>query len=83
MAIQHILGLLKGVVRGSLRPSFDLIESRSNVCGRFGLSANGVKVGCDCVLALGKGNKLVAGALDDGKRNEVARHFSSQGELKY
>lgn len=70
-------------MRGSFRSSFDLIESRSNVCGRFSLGANGVKVGCDCVLALGKGDELLASAFDDGKRNEIARHFSSQGELKY
>lgn len=37
---------------------------------------DGVEVGQSCVLTLGKGDKLVAGAFDDGKRNEVARHFS-------
>lgn len=35
---------------------------------------DGVEVGQSSVLALGKGNELVAGAFDDGERNEVARH---------
>lgn len=35
---------------------------------------DGVEVGQSCVLALGKGNELVAGAFDDGERNEGARH---------
>lgn len=40
--------------------------------GRFGLGTNGVEVGRSRVLALWQGNKLVAGTLDDGKRNDVA-----------
>lgn len=41
--------------------------------GRLG--PDGVKVGDCCVLALGERNVLVASALDDGERNDFARHF--------
>lgn len=39
------------------------------------LGAHGVEVGCSCVLALREGDELVAGAFNDGKWDEVARHF--------
>lgn len=34
-----------------------------------------MEIGRGCVLTLGEGDELVAGTLDDCKRNEVARHF--------
>lgn len=73
LTVQHILGLLEVVVSGSCRASLDLVESRCEVSGGVGLGADGVEVGCGCVLALRKGDELVAGALDDSERNEV-RH---------
>lgn len=66
-------GLFKSVVCGSLRSSLNLVKSRCEVCGRLGLGADGVEVGGRCVLALGEGDELVAGAFDDGERDEV-RH---------
>ena len=77
LATQDILRLLESVVGGSLRASLDLIEPRGEVSGGFSLCADRMEVGCSCVLALGKGNELVAGALDDGKRDEVARHYNT------
>lgn len=63
-------------MRGSLRSSFDLIETRGKVRGGFrSIGADRVEVGRSCVLALGEGDEFVAGAFDDGKRDEVARHF--------
>lgn len=76
LTTEDILRLLKIIVRGSLRPSLDLIESRGKVRGGFSrLGAHRVEVGCSCVLALREGDELVAGAFDDGKWDEVARHF--------
>lgn len=76
LTIEDILGLLEGVVRRSLRSSLNLIESRGKVSGGVSCpGTDGVEVGQSCVLALGKGNELVAGAFDDGERNEVARHY--------
>jgi hypothetical protein len=34
-----------------------------------------MEVGRSSVLTLRQGNKFVASTLDDGKRNEVVRHF--------
>lgn len=44
----------------------------------FSLGADRMEVGRSCVLALGEGDELVAGAFDDGKRNEVTRHYSTK-----
>ena len=74
LTIEDILGLLESVVCGSLRSSFDLVESRGEVGRRFSLGTNGVKIGRRGVLALRKGDKLVAGAFDDGERDEVSGH---------
>lgn len=62
-------------MRVSLRPSLDLIESRGKVRGGFSLGADRVEVGRSCILALGEGDELMAGAFDDGKRNGVTRHY--------
>lgn len=72
LTIENILRFLKIVTRGSFRSSLDLIEPRSEVCRGFSLGADGVEVGSGCVLALREGDELVAGAFDDGKRNDVA-----------
>lgn len=61
-------------MRGSLGPSLDLIKARRKVGGRFCLGADRVEVGCRSILALWKGNELMASALDDGKRNEIVGH---------
>ena len=74
LAVQHILGLLESVVGRSLRASLNLVESRSEVCRRLGLGANGMEVGCSCVLSGREGNELVACAFDDGERNKIAGH---------
>lgn len=42
------------------------------------LGPNRMEVGRGCVLAIGEGDKLLAGALDDGKRNDVARHYPNK-----
>ncbi|GMF87609.1 unnamed protein product [Aspergillus oryzae] len=77
LTTQNILRLLEGVVSGSLRASLNLIESGGEVSGGFGLGADGMEVGCSCVFALGKGDELVAGAFDNGKRDEVTRHYTT------
>lgn len=71
MTIEDVFGLFECVVSGASRTGLDLVESRGEVCGGLGLGANGVEVGSGCVLALGEGDELVAGALDDSERNEV------------
>lgn len=77
LAIEDILGLLKSVVCRSLRPRLDLIESRGKVWGEWiSLGPDWVEIGCSCVLALGKGDELVASAFDDSERNEVVRHWN-------
>lgn len=40
----------------------------------FSLGADRVEVGSSCIVALREGNELVAGAFNDGKRNDVG-HF--------
>lgn len=42
------------------------------------LGPDRMEVGRGCVLAIGEGDKLLAGALDDGKRNDVARHYEKK-----
>jgi hypothetical protein len=46
--------------------------------GIASLGPNRVKVGCGRILALGKGNELLTGAFDDGKRDEVAGHYPNR-----
>lgn len=76
LSVQDILGLLEGVVSGTSGTSLDLVEAGGEVCGAVGgLGLDGVKVGEGGVLSLGEGNELRAGALDDGERNEVGRHW--------
>ena len=75
LTTQDILRLLKSVVSGSLRASLDLVKSRGKVSGGFSLGADRVEVGRSSILALGKGNELVAGAFDNGNRDEVVRHY--------
>lgn len=75
MTIENILRLLKIVARGSFRPCLNLIKSRSEVRRGFSLGADRVEVGSGCVLAVGEGDELVAGAFNDGKGNDVAGHF--------
>jgi hypothetical protein len=80
LTTQDILALLKVIMRRTSRTSLDLVEARCDVSGGIGLCADGVKVS-DCgVLALGQRDEFVAGALDDGKRDEF-RHFD--GLVKY
>lgn len=77
MALEDILGLLKGVMGGSSRSSGDLVEPRGEVRWRVRrLGADRVEISCGSVLTLGKGNELRAGALDDGERNELVRHWT-------
>lgn len=68
-------------MRGSCRPSLNLIKSRGEVRGRLGLGADRVEVGCGCVLAPGEGDELVAGAFDDGEGDEITRHFSAYQQI--
>lgn len=75
LTAKDVLSLLKIVLHGLLRPSLDLIESRSDVCRGFSFGADRVEVGHSCVLAQGEGDELVPGAFDDGNWNDVARHF--------
>lgn len=75
LTIEDILGLLKVVVCRSCRTSFNFVESRGKMCWGLSLGANRVEIRCGCVLALRQRNELVAGALDDSKRNEVVRHY--------
>lgn len=65
---EDILGLLKVVLGGPGRSGLDLVESRGDVSRRPGLGSDCVEVGNGCVLALGEGDELLAGALDDGER---------------
>ena len=76
LAIEDVLCLLEGVVCGPSWAGFDLVEAGGEV-GRcvLGVCADGVEVGDGCVLALRKGNILVASALDDGERNKVSGHL--------
>ena len=64
-------GLFKSVVCGSLRSSLNLVKSRCEVCGRLGLGADGVEVGSGSVLAVRERDEFVAGAFDNGERDEV------------
>lgn len=75
LTTQNIFGLLESIVCGSLRPSLDLIKPRRKVRWGFGLGSDRVEVGRCSILALWKGNELMASTLDDGKRNEVAGHY--------
>ena len=76
---EDVLRLLKVIRGGSRRAGGDLVETGGQVGGGVGcLSANGVEVGNGGVLALRKGDELVAGALEDCKRDQVRRHFSKQ-----
>lgn len=77
MAVENVFGLFEVVVSGACGTSLDLVEAGSEVGGGFGLGADGVEVGGGCVLALGKGDELVAGALDDSERNEVGHCYMS------
>lgn len=64
-----------------MRPSLDLIEPRGEVRRGLGLGADRVEVGRSCVLALAKGDELVAGAFDDSERNEIAGHFPKWAQV--
>lgn len=60
---------------GSCLASDNLVEARGQMSGRVGrLGSDGVEVGSGGVLALRKGNELVASALDDGEGDEGCRH---------
>lgn len=73
---EDVLRLLKVIRGGSRRAGGDLVETGGQVGGGVGcLSANGVEVGNGGVLALREGNEFVAGALEDGKRDQVGGHF--------
>ena len=74
LTAQDILALLKVVVRRTSRTSLDLVEAGSDVSGGIGLCADGMEVSDSGVLALGQRDEFVAGALDDGERDEF-RHF--------
>lgn len=76
LATEDVLCLLEGVVCGSLRSGFNLVEARGEMCGGLGFRSDGVEVGQRCVLALGKGNKLVTSAFDHSEGDEVSRHLS-------
>jgi hypothetical protein len=77
LALEDILGLLKGVMGRASRSSSDLVEPRGKVGWRVRrLGADRVEISCGSVLALGKGNELRASALDDGERNELVRHWT-------
>lgn len=75
LAIEYVLGLFKGVVCGSARAGFDLVESGCEVRGGvLGLCANCVEVSDCSVLTLGKRNEFVTCALNDGEGDEVSGH---------
>lgn len=68
LTAEDILGLLKVIVGRSCLASDNLVESRGQVGRRVGrLGSDRVKVGGGGVLSLGKGDELVASALDDGE----------------
>lgn len=82
LTAEDVLGLLKGIVSRSRLASDNLVEARGQVGGRVGrLGSDRVKVGSGGVLSLGKGDELVASALDDGEGDEVCRHWGVSGEL--
>lgn len=74
LTTQDILALLEVIVRRASRAGLDLVEARCDVSGGIGLCADGMEVGDSGVLALGQRDEFVAGALDDGERDEF-RHF--------
>lgn len=76
LTTQDIFALLKVIVCRTSRTSLDLVEARSDVSGGIGLCADGMEVSDSGVLALGQRDEFVAGALDDGERNEF-RHFGA------
>ena len=81
LTTQDILALLKIIMRRTGRASLDLVETGCDVSGGIGLCADGMEVS-DCgVLALGQRDELVAGALDDGERDEF-RHFDGLWGMK-
>lgn len=76
LSVQDILGLLEGVVSGTSGTCLDLVESGGEVCGAVGgIGSNGVEVGEGGILSRGEGDVLRAGALDNGERNEIGRHW--------
>ena len=76
---EDVLCLLEVVGSGPGRACGDLVETGGQVGGGIGsLGADGVEVRDGGVLALRKGDELVAGALEDCKRDQVRRHFSKQ-----
>lgn len=75
LAAQNIFGLLEAVVSREGRAGLDFVKAGCNVCGRLGLSADGVEVGCDVRVACVEGDVLVAGALVDGEGDEVGGHW--------
>jgi hypothetical protein len=78
LTAKDIFSLLKIVVRRSLRTSLNLVKSRCKMRWGFSLGADRVEISRSRVQALGQGDELVAGAFDDCKRNEVARHCAKQ-----
>lgn len=74
LTTQDILALLKVIVRRTSRAGLDLVEAGCDVSGCIGLCADGMEVSHSGVLALGQRDEFVAGALDDGERDEF-RHF--------
>jgi hypothetical protein len=81
LATQDILALLKVIVCRTSRTSLDLVEAGSDVSGGIGLCADGMEVSDSGVLALGQRDEFVAGALDDGERNEFG-HFGGLWGMK-
>lgn len=74
LTTQDILALLKVIVCRTSRTGLNLVETRCDVRGGIGLCADGMEVSDSGVLALGQRDEFVAGALDDGERDEF-RHF--------
>lgn len=75
LAVQDVFGLLEAVVSREDGSSLDFVESGCDICGRLGLGADGVEVGCDVGVACVEGDVLVAGALVDGEGDEVGGHW--------
>lgn len=76
LSVQDVLGLLEGVVGRTSGSSLDLVEARGEVCGAVGsVGPDRVEVGEGGVLSLRKRDMLRAGALNDGERNQVGRHY--------
>jgi hypothetical protein len=79
LAAENVFGLLVVVGSISCRARDNLIEARSQIMsGVVALALNGMEVGDNGTFAIGDGDVLMAGTLDNGERNDLVRHWTGR-----